>query len=288
MLDTYTSGGTMFTEDGRNLTFQKGEFMIYESAYTSGNYDEMYGNLFYTSGFNMNISQVNIDYEESKIWTTIYYFNGSKPVNNTTGSEAPYDDNVNENEYEGRDIITVGRMNGDYYAGTSYNFFAISTDKNNPKDVKIVEFSTSRMVGIQTVSKNEYISESPITISQGDELIANARYSSMYYFKGGNIYQWYPTNLPPNNQLPTSPSIVLDGNKEVTCMAISYDMRELYVGFYDNSASGDLKGGLYVYKCSDIGVVSNLQPTQKFESITSRPVQVLYKTKDWGKYSSSN
>ncbi len=288
MLDTYASGARLFTEDGRNLAFEKAEFLIYESKYYSGTYDEMYGNLFYTVGSNMNVDQINVDYEESKIWTTISYHANNEPVNNTTSSESPYDDNVRENEYEGRNIISVGRMNGDYWEGTNFNFFAVATDKENANDVKIVEFSTSYSTGISTVSTTEYISEDAITLKPETEIIANARYSSMYYYNGGDIYLWYPTNLPPNNHLPTSPSIELGGDKEITCMAISYDMKELYVGFYDASASGELKGGLYIYKCEEIGVVPNLQPIKKFEGITSRPVQVLYKTKDWGKYTSVN
>jgi len=288
IMDTYTTGGILFTEDGRNLTLAKKEMLLYESVYSSGIYDDFYGNLFYTSGRNMNLSYVNVDYEASKIWTTVYYHAGSMPVNNTTNNVDPYEDDFRANDYDGHNIVTVGKMNGDYYNGTNTNFWAIATDKVNTKNVKVVEFSTGYITGINTVNSYEYTAGNEITLPMHSELIANARYASMYYKNDGEIFVWYPGNLPPHNQLPEAAAIKLDGTKEVTCMAVSYDMRELYVGVYDPDASGELKGSLYIYDCKDIGSVSNLEPSRKFENITTKPVQVLYKPEAWGKYNSGD
>ncbi|SMO55054.1 PKD-like domain-containing protein [Saccharicrinis carchari] len=288
IMDTYTTGGTIFTEDGRNLSFQKLEMLLYESVNISGTYDGFYGNLFYTRGSNMDLAYVNVDYQASKIWTTIFYHAGSMPVNNTTNNVEPYEDDFRPNDYAGRDIVTVGRMNGDYFGGTNTNFWAIATDKTNAKDVKIVEFGADYAAGISTINAYEYVADEEITLPMHTELIANARYASMYYSKGGEIFIWYPGNIPPHNHLPKTAAITLDGNKEVTCMSVSYDMRELYVGVYDSDATGDLKGSLYIYNCADIGSAANLQPTRKFENITSRPVQVLYKPEAWGIYNSGD
>ncbi len=286
MMDTYTSNATIFTDDGKVLQFNKFEFNLYKSNSYSGTYEDMYPGLFYTSGVNQNLSQIFVSYTESKLWEYIPYHGSGGLVNNTTGLSSPWTDNEKPNEYAGRDIVSVGRMNGDYWEGTNSNFFAVATDKINPLDVKIVEFTSSYANGIVTVNTTNYTASNPITLPSKQSLIANARFNAMYYYNDNKIYVWNPLNLPPNNQLPKTAAITLGGNKEVTCMSISYDMQELYVGFYDNDATGDLKGGMYVYKCSDIGIASNLGPIKSFENITTRPKQVLYKTKDWGKYNS--
>lgn len=288
MLDTYASSAIILTEEGKILQFNKFEFNLYESDYYKGTYNNMYTNLFYTTGVNQNLSQIFVNDTQSKLYEYIPYHGSGALVNNTTGSSAPYSDNSKTNEYEGRDIVSVGRMNGDYFEGTNSNFFAIATDKSNPLEVKIVEFTTSYATGFETLSVTNYTAANPITLPSNQSLVANSRFNAMYYHNGNQIFVWNPLNIPPNNHLPTNASITLDGNKEVTAMAISYDMHELYVGFYDHDAAGALKGGMYVYECADIGIVSNLQPIKSFENITTRPKQVLYKTKSWGQYNSGS
>jgi hypothetical protein len=272
-----------FTNDGRNMILDKKELLIYESEFLAGTYDQMYGNLFYRSGRNMNLGQVNIDKDESKIWTFINYHGSRSMINNTTGDDAPYDDNVKPNEYVGRNIVSVGRMNGDYWGqNNNINYFAVATDKTDKLDVKVVEFSTNPSSGFTTLRTLSYTSSQPITLSVGTELIANAKYHSMYYIKNGDIYSWDIPNAGNLKELPVKPEISLDGNKEATCMSISHDMQKLYVGFYDSDYSGNLKGGVYVYNCSDFGTVTNIQPIEKFEGISNRPVQVFYKTEGLG------
>lgn len=288
MLDTYTSGATIFTENGKILQFNKFEFNLYESNYYKGTYDDVYPGLYNTSGANQNLSEIFVTYTDSKLYENIPYHGSGALVNNTTGSSEPYADNEKLNEYEGHDIVSVGKMNGDYFEGTNSNFFAVATDKTNPLKVKIVEFTTSYATGFETLNVTNYTASNPITLSATQSLVANSRFNAMYYYNGNMIYVWNPLNLAPNNHLPTNASITLDDNKEVTSMAISYDMQELYVGFYDHDAVGALKGGMYVYECADIGIVSNLQPIKSFENITTRPKQVLYKTKNWGQYNSGS
>lgn len=286
MMDTYGSSATIHLSDGKILQFNKLELNLYESKFYAGKYDYMYPNLFTTSGVNQNLSQLFLTRQDSKLWEYISYHGAGGLVNNTTGETSPWADNTKPNEFEGKDIVSVGRMNGDVFEATNRNFFAVATDKANPLDVKIVEFTTDYSKGFVTNNVTNYTSSSPITLSADQLLVSNARYGDMYYFNDNMIYVWNPLNLAPNNQLPRNAAITLDEGKEVTTISISYDMRELYVGFYDKNSSEELKGGMYIYKCADIGIVSNLKPTSVFENITTKPKQILYKTEDWGRYNS--
>lgn len=278
MTDSFNYQPILFMESGNVFEFSLKEWVF--SVYSSDFFENWFANLLHSKS---SIDFLCVDNNTSKLWFKILY-GPSSFGNNTSASEDPWEDNARENDFEGRDFVSVGKMNGYYYSGTNTNNFAIATDKANPQNVKFVEFNIAYGTGYNMITSYEYVSESPITLSPNTELVANAKFYSMYYFEGGDIYLWYPLNLPPNNQLPTSSSIQLDGNKVVTCMSISYDMTELYVGIYDPDATGSYKGGLYIYDCEKIGSVG-LQPKQKFEGITHRPVNVYYKGAQWSRYS---
>ncbi|GAB1472819.1 hypothetical protein MASR2M69_02600 [Bacteroidota bacterium] len=49
------------------------------------------------------------------------------------------------------------------------------------------------------------------------------------------------------------------------------------------TAATALIGGFYIYNCAEIGVNQSIQPIKKFENITTRPVQILYKSTVWDK-----
>lgn len=146
----------------------------------------------------------------------------------------------------------------------------------------IIEF-TAGMNGFETVTKVEF--DCPdATYREGTRLVPNGRYNSVYYADGSNVFVWYPKNVAPNNKFPSKAAFSLGEGKEVTFMRVSYDMRELYVGFYDRNSGETLKGGFYIYDASKIGVTTNLQPTKKFENITSRPTDIIYKSLAWDIY----
>ncbi len=288
--DSYMTGSTIYTSKGRCIGYQKPEFLIYRMDTWGDNiFDDSFVNLIYTQGANVNGGEALVDYTNSKIWMTIPYHNSSKPVNNTSGinaSQNNFGDNFRPNIYENMNILSVFRMNGDVYGGTPNNLFALAQDKTNPLIVKFVEFTTSYSTGFTTVSENVYNATSSITFKRGMEMVPNARYSNVYYADGNKVYVWYPKNTSPNNQLPDNPSITLGAGKTITTMSLSYDMKELYVGFYDQNSSNALKGGFYIFNCAEVGVNQSIQPVKKFENITSRPVQILYKSTVWDKPSS--
>jgi hypothetical protein len=285
--DTYLTGSYIFTTNGRLVGYQKPEFLVYRmDNWGDKIFDDAFVNLIYTSGANVNGGEALVDYANSKIWMSINYHNGNLPVNNTSGinaSQNNFGDNYRPNTYQNMDILSVFRMNGATNGGTPYNLFAVAKDRSNPLLIKIVEFTTSTSTGITPVNEFSYTSSSPVTFRRELEMVPNARYSTVYYSDGNKIYAWYPKNVPPNNQLPANPSITLGAGKSITTMSVSYDMKELYVGFYDQNSSNALKGGFYIYNCSEIGVNQNIQPIKKFENITTRPVQILYKSTVWDK-----
>lgn len=287
MYDTYITAARIFTSKGRVLSYDKAELSAYRNDYWGDmTFDNAFTNLIYSQGVNVNGGEFTIDEKNSKIWTTIAYHNGSKPVNNTSGvnaSQNNFGDNYRPNIYQNMDILTLFRMNGSTTGGTPYNYFTIATDKSNPLKVKFVEFTTNTTAGISTIAENLYDATAPITFKKNMEIVPNARYNCAYYADGSSIYVWYPKNPAPNNQLPKSASINIGAGKTITKLYLSYDMKQLYVGFYDTNSSNALKGGLYVYDCAAIGQIQNQQPTQKFENITTKPVAILYKSNVWDK-----
>lgn len=283
--DSYMTGASIYTTKGRILGYQKPESLVYKvDSWEDRSFDDAFVNLIYTQGSNVNSGEVALDYANSKIWSVIYYHNSNKPVNNTSGinaSQNNFGDDYRPNLYKNMNILSVFRMNGAVYGGTPYNLFALAQDKTDPLKIKFVEFTTSSSTGFTTIAENSYTASSTLTFRRELEMVPNARYNSVYYADGNKIFTWYPKSTVPNNQLPNNPSITLDAGKVITTMSVSYDMKELYVGFYDQNSSNALKGGVYIYTCSEIGANQNIKPSKKFENITSRPVQILYKSTVW-------
>ncbi len=287
IFDTHIAGAYIFTSKGRLIGYQKPEFLIYRmDNWGDMKFDDAFVNLIYVQGPNVNGGEALVDYTNSKIWMSVNYHNSNLPVNNTSGvnaSQNNFGDNFRANTYQNMDILSVFRMNGATTGGTPYNLFAVAKSRSNPLSIKVVEFTTSTSTGITPLNEFTYTSASPVTFKRELEMVPNARFNTVYYADENKIYAWYPKNVAPNNQLPSNPSITLGAGKNITTMSVSYDMRELYVGFYDQNSSNPLKGGFYIYNCSDIGINQNIQPTKKFENITTRPVQILYKSTVWDK-----
>lgn len=279
-MDTYLTAGYLFTDAHRMVCYDKAEFLIYPSDSRSNLYTTTaYMNLFSKANVNLNISEVWVDEEKSKVWTQISYY-GTGPVSNTTGVESFVEDE-RENEYEGFDILAVTKMNGNTYKGHNIDYFTIAQDKKDEKHMKIIEWTGAYGKGIYSIDTNEYTGEAAPTFKKGAPLMPNGLYGVMYYGDGSKIYQWYPINAAPENQLPTKAAIDLGAGKKVTCFGLSVDYKQLYVGFYDENSSAALKGGMYIYDCSQIGVKSDIQPIEKYENISSKPVQVSHKSLKW-------
>ncbi len=272
--DTYMNPAYLACYDSqkgkyRLLGYNKNEFMMYGiglndlSTYYG---DEMFIGRLAVSGKNMYIK--NYWVSDNQVW---HYDTGSGAIScNTTGNRA--------NIYNGYDILDIFQMNGNSYEGQEYNAFAVCRNKSNPDQYMINEFpNMATDMPITFDCRNA-------TYKKGMQLVPNGRYASVYYANGADVYVWYPKNVAPNNKFPTKAAFNIGEGKEVTFMRVSLDMRELYVGFYDRNSSEALKGGFYIYDASQIGMVPNQEPTKKFENITSRPVDIIYKTLSWDIY----
>lgn len=287
--DSYSSNIIIFSDQGNTFVMNKFEQAVYEAANYSGNYEGFYGNMITTAYSNQSVSTEWVDYSTSKIWEYIFYHGAGGPINQTTGSVSPYEDGVEPNLLEDYYIQTISRMNGDITMPQSRNYFAVAVHRENPLNVRVWEYSTNYSQGFVGVDTYDYTATSTITLPQKQALVPNARFGrAFYYYNGSGIYKWNPYNLAPNNQLPSSPVITLDAGKVVTCMTLSYDMRQLYVGFYDAASSNELKGGMYIYNCEDIGLDPNIRPVKKFENVTYKPKQILYKSFEQGNYNSTS
>lgn len=287
IMDTYATTAYILTSKNRLLGYNKAEFGLYEVA--TGNLSGQYADAFYADLFTVMGSNMNLAYywvKDNKVFTNISYFEyygGTNPANNTMAKVGDvFVDGGRANEYDGYDILGIFNMNGDYYSGQNNNAFSVCREKVDQDHYMIVEF-TAGMNGFETVTKVEF--DCPdATYREGTRLVPNGRYNSVYYADGANVYVWYPKNVAPNNKFPSKAAFNLGEGKEVTFMRVSYDMRELYVGFYDRNSGEALKGGFYIYDASKIGVTANLQPTKKFENITSRPTDIIYKSLAWDIY----
>lgn len=276
-------------DNGQCVRYNPGETMLFETPKDYNFGDKCYTCLFapqYNWGSSTDNRTIWVDYDESKIWTSITSHNGGSPVNNTMGSAPAFAENVQENVMKDYDIINIGRMNGNSYYSGNNRFYVIATAKRDQNTIRVVEYTFPNKKPILHTAIMNYTASTPITLTKESKLVANGRFNSMYYSAGSKIYCWYPKNSSPNDQFPVNSSIDLGDGKEVTTMAVSFDMKELYVGFYDVNHGGEYKGGLYIYDAAKIGTVTNLQPSKKFEGVTYRPIQVGYKTLygDWYDY----
>ena len=288
ILDTYQTTAYLRTSKNRVVGYNKSEFGLYsiESENLSNQYaEEFYCDMFTVSGPNMNLAYYWV--KDNKVCTNITYFSyggGTNPANNTMAQNDAgiFVDGGRANEYDGYDILSIFNMNGEIYSGQNGNPFSVCK-RGGEDHYMIVEFNVAYDAGFVTQSIIEF--DCPdATYKKGMRLVPNGRYNSVYYADGADVYVWYPKNVAPNNKFPSKAAFSLGSGKEVTYMRVSYDMRELYVGFYDHNSSETLKGGFYIYDASQIGTVANLQPKEKFENITSRPVDIIYKSLDWDIY----
>ncbi len=278
----------IFTSAGRIVLFDKRQFLAYPSSQYEGyTFEAMLPDMDYVYRGSETAGFLNVNYSESKLYNFYIWYGTNRLMNNTTGipeGGTEWTDNVKPNEYEGRDIIGVSRMLGDSYS-IPIDFVSISLNKADATKVKVVRFGLGFRDGSFTNVGEPYVyNTSNLTYVPHSEITPNGRYNCFYYFNENNIYKWNPFTAS-NMALPETPSVTLDGDKEITCMSISWDMKELYVGFYDPSATGELKGGMYVYDAGEIGLDADLQPIQKFEGVSTKPKQVFYMPKGLGSYS---
>lgn len=278
--ETNSLSSTLYTSKNRFLVFKRNVMGLGQAdSYAGYFYDEAYTNLYSTSGQNGTNIEAGIVTASSKIYMTIPYYNNNKPANNTTGSNAGgiVEDNVKPNIYADYNIINVMRMNGDYWKGNKMSFFTIAQKKSDPNSVKIVEFKTDTKDGFTTLTETDYNTGGNMTYKKGVDIVSNARFDCAYYPSGSKLYLW-EISATNSYKLPTTECIDLGAGKEITAVTLSYNMKQLYVAFYDNNSSNELKGGVYFYDTSKLkgGVVT--PPTEKYENITTRPVQILFKS----------
>lgn len=276
----------ILTSKNRMICYNKDEFALYELEVGKTNISSIYADAFYVDMFNSAFGYLQHYWvKDGKIFSSIadFAWYGWNPVvNNTSGIvNGLCVDGVISNVYEGYDILDIVQMNGDFLSGQIANVFSISKKKGTDDHYMIVEFDNMsyNSSGIILTSLSEAEFDCPgATYRKGMRMVPNGRYNAVYYADGQDVFVWYPRNLAPNNIFPDRAAFSLGAGKEVTCMRVSLDMRELYVGFYDHNSGEALKGGLYIYDALEIGTNQNLQPKKKFENITTRPVDILYKT----------
>lgn len=147
----------------------------------------------------------------------------------------------------------------------------ISQSKENPKQIAITKFNpVTQTKAFSTPFAYKY-ETSNLTLTPRSQVVSNDYYGSVIYNNGNKLYRWIYTNQEP--RLPTEPVVTLDEGCEITCLALSPDDKELYVGTYDPRATG-LKGSLYIY---DADKLTLLKPPYK--GVADRPVKVFYKVK---------
>ena len=276
--DTHAPSTYLSTSKGRVIQYQKAQLGFFESTSFIGEYDKVYTgyyNIFYS-----NLTTQIIGIKNSKLYTSIPYFEyygGSNPANNTMVKiDGTFVDDGKINEFEDYNIINLFTMNGNGGEGQNTHFYAIGKNKSISENYKVIEYDVNTSNAWEII--NEFEVNNPICTISEKSITPNGRYNCAYYFNDNKIYLWYPSNIAPLNKFPNDDAIDLGEGKEVTLIKVSHDMREIYVGFIDNNSSEEYKGGMYIYNASDIGVVPNLKPTQKFENITSRPIDIIYKS----------
>lgn len=279
----------ILTSKNRMIGYNKGEFGLYEIEKGGMNLSSVYADAFYVDMFTPAFMYLEHYWvKDGKIFSCIAdfaYYGWKNPANNTMGMDESFTwvDGMIPNIYEGYDILDLVQMNGDRFEGQIDNVFSISKKNDH---YMIVEFNSFSYFNSGIVFSPESIVEFDCpraTYQKGMRMVPNGRYNAVYYANGSDVFVWNPKNVAPYNAFPDKAAFSLGAGKKVTCMRISFDMRELYVGFYDENSGEELKGGLYIYDASEIGTNQNLQPKKKFENITTYPVDILYKTlnRDW-------
>lgn len=288
--DVPDPGVSLFTSKNRVLTYSKSDFIIYMmDKYKSLAYDDITPNIIITSGKNSYSLEIGIDYTNSKIWGMVSTNHGI--VSNTGRFDMNLWENVDDvkpNVFKGYNLLGVSRFNGDAPSATPREFVVIAQKKDDVNAMKLVTIGPENSANMGVISETDYKITAPLTYQKGSPLIPNARYNSFYYANGSEVYIWYPKNSVPNNQLPTTSAINLGAGKEITTMCLSFDMKQLYVGFYDKNSTNALKGGFYIYNAGEIGTNLSIQPVNKYENITTRPVQILYKSNQYDQFTSSD
>lgn len=276
--DETTQKARIYTDQGRCLLYHKLMYMIEENPKDMNIYDKIYP-CFTANGYSNMSYFVGVNYGQSKVYC--WNINFDEVWNNTTKRGTGYYDkpldNVRKNIFLGRKIISACRMNG----SSDYDsYYIVSVAENDPNAVEIIQggdYVKEEGYGFFPLNNTpyKYTVTSPLTLPQDAEIIANRRYRVMYYANQNGIYIWDMNK--PTLKLPTDPALRLDEAKEITALKLSFDMKELYVGFYDREHSGEMKGGMYVYDALEIANNPSVQPRLKFEGITYRPTEVGFK-----------
>ncbi len=294
MVDYQTSVGSyIFTSKGNIYNFDRDEAYAYLPPYDLGvTMDKCYTTIAIEGTYNYTQGYIAVKKEsgENKLYTTASYPGGVMIHNNTHGVNSEtgvVEDNVRENIYAGYDIDVVFQMMGNRYDNQKNDYISISRKRSNPNEVRIVKFQKS--VGYRPphdVDMPGAITDYTATNFTFDAAItpiASPRYEEVYYVNNNKLYRWRPYAVGVDGQLPTEPIIDFTGTgKEITTMTLSFNTRELYVGFYDTNTS---KGGFWIYECANL----DKEPIKKYENILNcRPKQILYKTLGLDRFNAKN
>lgn len=156
--------------------------------------------------------------------------------------------------------------------------YVVAIAKNDPLKVKITSYREDvnewwGMLGFTSpVVVSEYEATSPLTLTLNTDFLENKLYKVFFYYNGNKIYRWrYSVADKP---LPTdadTENVCRIPSGEITCMSQSTDGKYLYVGVYDEGASSELKGSVYVYDAD------TWEMKKSFVGIADKPIKVMYK-----------
>ncbi len=163
---------------------------------------------------------------------------------------------VDDMFFEGQDYLNMFSPFGEKYG----DHIVFTTDQEDPTLVNIYILDWSFTENLSDIHYNT----SSLKLTKESDIV-DTGYGRVYFNNGNGIYVW---SKDYEDQLPETPVITVDG--EVTCMNISNDGEELYVGVYKASASGR-KGSVYVYNTADGSLL------KKYEEVCDKPKFIFHK-----------
>lgn len=174
-----------------------------------------------------------------------------------------YTKSHSKNELANQDLIHFFPTNGLVYV--------LTKDKNEPSKLTktifgeyIQEFFADP---IDLKEKVVFTNASP-TLKESSITLLNEKYLKLVYANDRSIYNWFYSG----EDIPSSPYITIDGPGVITSLASNPAGTELYVGVYEEAASG-LKGSVLVYN------IDNGNLIKRYEGVADKPIKVYYKVK---------
>lgn len=122
-------------------------------------------------------------------------------------------------------------------------------------------------VPLEILEKETFTPDGP-TPNKTSVTMLDEKLFKLLYVEGNNVYQWYYSGTNFSNP----PLLTIDVAGDITYLAKNNEGKELFVGVYDNNASGK-KGSVLIYN------IETGKKIGQFIGISDKPVKLLYKNK---------